>query len=184
MRTSRSVQLAILILLFAAFVPAVRSQTAAQAPQPQPCSDAKQKQLDFWVGEWDLTWPGQNQGEVAHGSNSIKRIMDGCVVQENFSGGDSMPLRGMSVSLFDPTSGKWKQTWVDNQGAYLDFIGEFRDGQMVLAREAVRPDGGKFLQRMVFKNIHATEFDWSWEASKDGGKTWTVQWPIHYKRKI
>jgi hypothetical protein len=184
MRTSRSLQLAILILLFAAFVPAVLSQTAAQAPQPQPCSDAKQKQLDFWLGEWDLTWPGQNQGEVAHGSNSIKRIMDGCVVQENFSGGDSMSLHGMSVSLFDPTSGKWKQTWVDNQGAYLDFVGEFKDGQMVLAREAVRPDGAKFLQRMVFKNIHENEFDWSWEASKDGGQTWTVQWAIHYKRKI
>jgi hypothetical protein len=182
MRTSRPFQLAIVTLLFATFVPTVHSQTAAQAPQP--CADAKQKQLDFWVGEWDLTWPGQNHGEVVHGSNSIKRIMDGCVVEENFSGGDSMPLRGMSVSLFEPTSGKWKQTWVDNQGAYLDFIGEYKDGQMVLAREAVRPDGGKFLQRMIFKNIDANEFDWSWEASKDGGKTWTVQWPIHYKRKI
>ena len=36
---------------------------------------------------------------------------------------------------------------------------------------------------MVFKNITHDEFDWSWEGSKDGGKTWTVVWPIHYKRK-
>jgi len=36
---------------------------------------------------------------------------------------------------------------------------------------------------MVFKNITPNEFDWSWGASKDGGKTWQVQWPIHYKRK-
>jgi hypothetical protein len=28
------------------------------------------------------------------------------------------------------------------------------------------------------------EFDWSWEASKDGGKTWNVVWPIHYKRRL
>jgi hypothetical protein len=27
--------------------------------------------------------------------------MDGCVVQENFSGGDSMHLHGTSVSTFD-----------------------------------------------------------------------------------
>jgi hypothetical protein len=54
---------------------------------------------------------------------------------------------------------------------------------MILAREATRGDGTRFLQRMVFKNISASEFDWSWEASKDGGETWTVQWPIHYKRK-
>jgi hypothetical protein len=184
MRASRSVEIALLILIFAVSIPAARSQTAAPAAQPQPCADAKQRQLDFWVGDWDLTWPGEKQGEIARGSNSIKRIMNGCVVQENFSGGDSMPLRGMSISLFDTTTGKWKQTWVDNEGAYLDFVGEFKDGQMILGRETSRPDGTRILQRMVFKNIEQNELDWSWEASKDGGKTWTVQWPIHYKRKV
>ena len=63
------------------------------------------------------------------------------------------------------------------------FSGESKDGQMVLAREAVRPDGAKVQQRMVFKNIGRNEFDWSWERSLDGGKTWEVLWPIHYKRK-
>ena len=82
-----------------------------------------------------------------------------------------------------PRAGKWKQTWVDNEGGYLDFVGEFKDGQMILGRAAVRPDGTKALQRMVFKNITHNEFDWSWESSTDGGKTWQVQWPIHYKRK-
>jgi hypothetical protein len=171
MRASRPVEVVVLILIFTLSVPATRSQASAPAAQPQPCADAKQKQLDFWVGDWDLTWPGEKQGEIASGRNSIKRIMDGCVVQENFSGGDSMPLRGMSVSLFDTTIGKWKQTWVDNAGSYLDFVGEFKDGQMILAREASRPDGTRFLQRMVFKNISPNELDWSWEASKDNGRT-------------
>jgi hypothetical protein len=72
---------------------------------------------------------------------------------------------------------------VDNEGSYLDFVGEFTDGQMTLARQAIRPDGTKIEQRMVFKNITAQEFDWSWERSLDGGKTWQVVWPIHYKRK-
>ena len=110
-------------------------------------------------------------------------ILDGCIVEENFSGGEAMHLRGRSVSVFDARAGRWKQTWVDNEGGYLDFIGEFKDGQMVLAREAVRPDGSKVQQRMVFKNIGRNEFDWSWERSLDGGKTWEVLWPIHYKRK-
>ena len=70
-------------------------------PQPKPCSEPQQKQLEFWVGEWDLTWPGNNPGETAHGTNSIKRILDGCIVQENFSGGDAMHLRGQSVSIYD-----------------------------------------------------------------------------------
>jgi hypothetical protein len=54
---------------------------------------------------------------------------------------------------------------------------------MILQREGVRPDGTKVLQRMVWKNITTSEFDWSWEASLDGGKSWQVNWPIHYKRK-
>ena len=147
------------------------------------CSEPEQKQLDFWVGDWDLTWPGEKSGEQAHGTNSIRRVMDRCVVEENFSGGDSMPLRGMSLSTFDARAHKWKQTWVDNEGGYLDFVGEFRDGQMILAREATAKDGKTFLQRMVFKNITTKELDWSWERSVDG-KAWQVVWPIHYKRKI
>jgi hypothetical protein len=54
---------------------------------------------------------------------------------------------------------------------------------MILQREGSGMDGKKILQRMVWKNIGAREFDWSWESSKDDGKTWQVNWPIHYKRK-
>jgi hypothetical protein len=159
------------------------AQQGGAATPPNPCTAAEQKQLEFWVGEWDLTWPGEKQGEIQHGTNSIHRLLDSCVVEESFSGGDKMHLRGMSVSIFDTRAGKWKQTWVDNEGGYLDFVGEFIDGQMILARDAVRPDGTTVVQRMVFKNITPSELDWTWEASTDGGKTWQVNWPIHYKRK-
>ena len=148
-----------------------------------PCAAPQQKQLDFWLGDWDLTWPGENGGAPGHGTNSIKRVLDGCVIQENFSGQSSMPLRGTSVSTFDARAGKWKQTWVDNEGGYLDFAGEFSNGQMILQREATRPDGTRIVQRMVWKNITTNELDWSWEASSDAGKTWQVNWPIHYKRR-
>jgi hypothetical protein len=168
------------LLTLLLFVPSLLSQ---QSTPRNACAAEQQRQLDFWVGEWDLTWPGKTAGEVGRGTNSIKRILDGCVVEESFSGEDSMNLRGTSVSTFDGNAGAWKQTWVDNEGGYLDFVGEFKGGQMILQREALLKDGTKFLQRMVWKNIAANEFDWSWEASHDGGKTWQVQWPIHYKRK-
>jgi len=179
-RVWRAYGLALGVLLFTG---AAGAQQNNAATQPHPCSEPQQKQLEFWVGEWDLTWPGNNPGETARGSNTIRRILDGCTVEENFDGADAMHLRGRSVSVFDAGAGKWKQTWVDNEGGYLDFVGEFKQGQMILGREATRPDGSKSLQRMVFKNITRDEFDWSWEGSKDGGKTWTMVWPIHYKRK-
>lgn len=185
----RSALVTILAAVFASGSLALAQSTGqatappAAAPPIKKCDEPQHKQMDFWVGEWDLTWPGNNPGEVAHGTNSVKRLMDNCVVQENFSGGDAIHLKGMSVSTFDAISGKWKQTWVDNENGYLDFVGEFKDGQMILGREATRPNGTKVLTHMIFKNITGDEFDWSWESSNDGGKTWTVQWPIHYKRQ-
>ena len=173
----------VFLLLCLSSVSVFARQNASAAISPNPCAAPEQKQLEFWVGEWDLTWPGEKQGTVERGTNSIRRVLETCVVEENFSGENAMHLRGMSLSTFDTRARKWKQTWVDNEGGYLDFVGEFRDGQMILARDAVRPDGTKAIQRMVFKNITHNEFDWSWEASTDGGKTWRVQWPIHYKRK-
>src|SRR5437868_5595914 len=120
------------VLFLAAGLLAGVLSAPAQQP-PKPCSRPEQKQFDFWVGEWKLTWPGE-KGEPQHGTNSIRRVLDGCVVEENFSGGTAMPLRGRSVSTFDARAGKWKQTWVDNEGGYLDFVGEFKNGMMILGR--------------------------------------------------
>lgn len=178
-RWTVTVMMTVLVAALAGF-----GQNAADtgAAKPSPCTDARQRQLDFWLGEWDLTWPG-DKGETGHGTNRITQVLAGCVIQENFSGETSMSLRGMSVSTFDLQAGKWKQTWVDNEGSYLDFVGEFAHGEMILQREATRPDGARIIQRMVYKNITPNEFDWSWERSSDGGKTWQLVWPIHYKRK-
>ena len=132
------------------------AQTSAQPP----CKESEQKQLEFWVGEWTLTWLRQSGGAAGHGSNSIKRILDGCVVEETFSGEDSMHLRGRSVSMFDAAAGKWKQTWVDNEAAFLDFVGGVKNGQMSFWREAKRPDGASSIQRMIWRNVTADSLDW------------------------
>jgi hypothetical protein len=173
---------AVLISLALLVISSLAQQSSVPVTQPNPCLLPEQRQLDFWVGEWDLTWPAEKDGQTDHGTNSIRRVLDGCVVEENFSAGSSGHLLGKSVSIFDTPSGKWKQTWVDNEGGYLDFTGGWKDGEMTLGREFIK-DGKVVQQRMVFRNITPNELDWSWESSKDGGKTWQVNWPIHYKRK-
>jgi hypothetical protein len=149
----------------------------AETPKETPCSSPEASQFDFWVGEWDLTW-----GENGKGINSIEKIMDGCVIRENFDGTPSIKLKGTSVSTFNKQSGKWQQTWVDNSGGYLDFEGGFQDEKMILSRELVK-GGKKLMQRMVWFNISENEFDWNWERSEDEGESWTVLWSIHYTRK-
>jgi len=88
----------------------------------------------------------------------------------------------MSVSTLNARTGKWQQTWVDNQGSYLDFIGEFKDSRMVLQRRATI-NGKEVLQRMVWYDIIKDRLQWNWERSEDDGKTWTVVWSIKYLRR-
>ena len=135
------------------------------------------RQFDFWLGKWDLTW-----GEDGRGSNRISAILDEHVIQEEFDGTPSIPLKGISVSAFNFNLGKWQQTWVDNSGSYLDLVGEFKNEEMILEREA-NIQGKSIKQRMIFYNISADELDWNWERSDDNGENWQVLWKIHYTRK-
>lgn len=137
------------------------------------------QQFDFWCGYWDLTWPDNGRG-----TNEIRRILDGRIIQENFSSiptDGSQPFQGMSVSAYDAANAQWRQTWVDNQGGYLDFVGSFADGKMILSRDAIL-EGKPVKQRMVWQNIQADSLDWAWERSEDDGRSWQTLWPIHYKR--
>ena len=143
---------------------------------PKPCSDPAFRQLDFWVGTWDLTWEGDKKG-----TNKISRELGDCVILENFNGGDSMTLRGMSVSTYNPGTGKWYQTWVDNDGTYLDFVGGMQGDKMILSRSVTR-EGKTLKQRMVFHDIKPDSLTWDWQRSTDQGKTWENLWTIQYQR--
>ena len=156
------------------------------AQQTRPCDTPEGKQFDFWLGEWELTWPaeqfGGKKGELGHGTNTITRILGDCIIQEEFRfpGGK---FDGHSVSVYNIQKKHWQQTWVDNQGGYLLFTGEFKDGKMTLRTAPFQRNGQTFISRMVFKNITYNSLDWDWQRSPDDGKTWTDQWNIHYERK-
>jgi hypothetical protein len=157
---------------------AVSAQPAASAP----CSAPESKQFDFWLGEWKVRWDNTPGSEPAGtGRNRVERILGGCVIEENFTTDEVQPLIGRSVSMWSPQQRRWLQTWVDNQGSYLDFAGEFKDGRMILAREGFDAKGEKIRQRMVFESIATDRLDWRWESSRDGGE-WKLVWLLHYER--
>jgi len=134
-------------------------------------------ELDFWIGSWAARW-----GDAGHGTNRISRILADRVVFEEFEGaGRQDRLVGRSYSVYDPGRRLWRQTWVDDHGSYLDFVGGRVDGCSSFHRRA--PESGPGAeQRMVFRDIAADTFRWTWEASDDGGATWTVNWEIAYRR--
>jgi hypothetical protein len=130
-------------------------------------------EFDFWLGEWDVFWSDKK------GVNFVEKILDGAVIKENFEGDG---LVGISVSIFSKEDNRWHQTWVDNSGSYLDFVGEFSDGKMVLARNGI-VEGKPVKQRMIWHKITKDAFLWNWERSDDDGVSWRALWKIEYKRK-
>ena len=153
---------------------------------PQDSSNAGASQFDFWLGDWHLSWPAeQTQGESgkqAQGSNQILKILDGRVIQENFSF-KAGHYQGKSWSVYNARLAKWQQTWVDSSGAYLLFEGKFKDGKMELRSKELRREDKVIINRMVFRDITESSFFWDWQHSNDGGLSWQNQWNISYQRK-
>ncbi len=146
-------------------------------PPSKPCgTQPEYRQLDFWIGEWDVEVKGQHAG-----NSSIQMILDKCVILENWAG--SKGMNGKSFNIYNAAKGKWQQTWVDDTGGVLEFTGEFKDGAMRFLAEVPGKDGSKTLNRMTFTPLDGGRVRQLIEASKDDGKTWTVSFDGLYIRK-
>ncbi|MCK6428417.1 MAG: DUF1579 domain-containing protein [Burkholderiaceae bacterium] len=156
------------------------ASVGAVAQAPADCRAAEHRQFDFWIGDWIVRWTDA-QGRAFEGRNRIRKTLDDCVVLEEFDGRPGTPLRGISVSTYDRKAGRWRQTWVDNGGRYLDFEGGIEAGRMVLVRRA-SVGGRTVLQRMVFGGIERDALTWDWQRSDDEGRTWTTTWRLAYRR--
>ena len=105
------------------------AQTPANVAAP-PCSSAEFRQFDFWIGEWDVT-----QGGKTAGRNTIRSILNGCAISEEWSGTGG--FKGRSLNFYDAHTKRWHQTWIDSQGQSLALDGQFEAGSMTLHSVAV-----------------------------------------------
>jgi hypothetical protein len=134
--------------------------------------------LDFWLGDWELTW-----GESGRGTNRIERTVGGRVIQETFEGhGPRGTLLGFSISIREGTDGPWRQTWVDSTGSYLDLLAVEVDGRISFQRTSLE-DGVNVTQRMVWLDVTPSSLRWEWQRSIDGGDSWETTWAIDYRRR-
>jgi len=133
--------------------------------------------LDFWLGSWVVSW-----ADDGHGTNTIRRILDGRVIEESFEGSDKdSSLKGRSLSVRDAADGRWRQTWVDSTGAYLDLVGVVVDGRIGFQRETT-VGGVAGIQRMLWLDVTMDALRWQWQRSSDRGVTWDVAWEVSYRR--
>lgn len=149
----------------------------------RPCMhDPRHRELDFWVGDWDVRPTGTPPvGPAAR--NTITLEYNGCVVKETWRPG--IGVGGESYNLFDRSFGEWRQTWVDGFGNQHDYRGKLEGRNLVYFGELPPLPGqtGRQKTRLTFFNISADSVRQFSERSADGGQTWQVNYDLTYVRR-
>jgi len=170
-----------------ATAPTPTTATAAATPSPS-CAAPEFRQLDFWLGDWDVTVHARSsatstQWGDARGHQHVEAILGGCAIAEHFTA-EGPPTRwaGASYSMWQPQLAKWRQTWVDDSAGFLVFAGGLETGSFVLYGEPKDVGGTKTQMRMVFSAITPTSLHWEWQQSSDGWATSAPLIQIEYRR--
>ncbi len=162
---------------------------ALQDTPPQPCAVPENRQLDFWVGEWDLTFDA-GDGQIGTAYNRITHDEFGdCAVVERFrqpggaaDGGDYL---GSSLSMYDPQTGQWRQMWVDNGGSSFVLSGGPVQGEdHIFELKTTEPIGvtTKAYMRMIWQDVSDDRLVWRWQRQQSDG-SWSDRWVLTYQRK-
>jgi hypothetical protein len=141
------------------------------------CTEAEHRQLDFWIGNWDVTSGGQPVG-----TNLVTLEESGCLVHEHWTGAKGGT--GQSFNFYDRGDRRWHQVWVSSTGNVLDLAGSYAKGTLTYRGESRQPDGTRLLNRLSFHaNADGTVRQF-WETSSDDGSTWsTVFDGLYHKKK-
>ena len=162
-------------LLWVCFLSFNYTQLQAQTP----CSSTYHDQFDFWVGDWEVY---HTQADTIVGHNTIERILNGCVVQENWTGATG--FTGKSFNTLNPIDSTWNQVWVDVSGATYHFKGKMEATAMKLKGQTTNRNGQTVLFKMSYTPDKNTgNVRQLWKQSTDKGENWTVIFDGIYKKK-
>lgn len=148
---------------------------AGQAPR---CSAPEHRAFDFWTGSWSVV---AANGRLA-GRSVVRPVMGGCALHERYV--TPRGYEGESFNVYDATRGVWHQSWVDNGGLLLTVEGGFDGTRMVLEGETTDTLGAVTLQRITWSRVDGDRdrVRQHWEASTDGGATWSTAFDGLYTR--
>lgn len=144
-----------------------------------PCDTiAHARDLDFWVGDWDVYTTTRQLA----GHSSIQRILSSCVVLENWTG--SIGGEGKSFNWYNTTTKEWQQTWVSAQASSTEFReGRLEGNRMVFLAQTQTPQGAKAVTRLSFTNLGPNKVRQLFEQSTDGQQSWVTTTDLIYVRQ-
>ena len=148
----------------------------AATEQPSCSANSDSRQLDFWVGDWTVTYPGAS----APSASRVSLDLDQCLLVESWDGGKGHSGKNMFAYSFDDKT--WHGMFADNQGRVHVFEGKVAPGTAEFTGPSRGPAGESALNRIKLVRVTANKVEQSWEKSKDNGATWTMEFQGEYSR--
>ena len=173
-----------LLILLTAIMSVSESHAQTPGSAAAPCADPVFRQMDFWVGHWDLSWTNAD-GSAGKGQNLISKDEYGqCVIYERFT---SEQFKGMSVSTYHQPTGVWRQTWVDDTGGYFALSGGPVHGDSaVFELRNTRLKKSEPQLRMIWEKVTDESLIWRWQSlppdADASTASWNDRWIIYYER--
>ena len=135
------------------------------------CTQAPNRELDFWLGHWQVV---ENNEVVA--TSTIEAVSGGCAIRETYRQKDG--YHGTSLSFHDPVIGQWRQTWIDSAGSVGEFHGGFSQGAMRFEGETHTANGKRVYRKMSLERDGAGILQKSLKSID--GAAWAPHYEIRY----
>ncbi len=151
----------------------------------QPAERDGQHDFDFEIGTWKthlrrLVHPlaGSTTWLEYDGTSIVRKIWNGSAnLVELEADGSGGHFEGLNLRLYNPESHQWNLSFANGSGGGVGqpTIGEFKNGRGEFFDQETL-NGRAILVRFVISDITADSCRFEQAFSKDGGKTWEVNW--------
>jgi len=151
--------------------------TVALMSVTPPCDAPESAVMNFWTGDWDVTW------DRGRGHDRVTRTPDGCEIEDDFDDGSGELPR--THSIWPSFGDGWAMDLLN--GPFPD---DYKPSPLIAFMG--RPSGNDYIfeesvgsapmyYRIVFGDIRESSFTWRWQSAPDR-KTWTDRLVAHYVR--
>ena len=168
---------AIFLIAVVLFVTTPAIPVWAAANSGECSTNPANRGLDFWLGNWTVTYPGA----TFSATSTVSLDLDKCLVVENWNGGKEHSGKNMLAYSADDKS--WHGMFADNEGRVHVFAGKVTSSVAEFQGPSVGPNGEAVLNRIKVTREMPDEVEQRWEQSTDKGATWKTVFQGKYSRR-
>jgi hypothetical protein len=167
------------LLVALAVVGLAGNASMIHAAERRPCdTDAPSRALDFWLGNWWVTYPGASKKSTSKVSLTLGK----CLFVETWSDGNGH--NGENFFAYGQDDQTWHGLFADNRGRLHVFVeGKVAGGGAEFLGPSRAQSGESVLNRMRVTPVGTDKLQQTWEKSVDSGKSWTQEFSLDYSRR-